>query len=149
MPRKLPAHSSLLFFYLKNLLPKNWKILPLMNVTEKELIKYLSISKIFLSFSNFEGLGLPPIEAALSGNKVIGYVGGGGSEYWKKPIFIKVENGEIEDFAKKILRSIKSDKSSWIKDTKKNRLILSQHYSKKSEKDSLVLLSNKILKFFN
>ena len=73
----------------------------MINVSEKKIIKSLSISKIFLSFSNFEGLGIPPIEAALSGNKVIGYVGGGGLEYWKKPIFIKVENGEIEEFAKK------------------------------------------------
>jgi hypothetical protein len=149
MPRKLPEHSNLLLFYLKNLLPKNWKILPLINVSEKQIIKSLSISKIFLSFSNFEGLGIPPIEAALSGNKVIGYVGGGGSEYWKKPIFIKVENGEIEDFAKKIIKSINSYKNSWIKDSKKNRLQLSNFYSKKSERESLVLLSNKILKFFN
>ena len=122
MPRKLPEHSSLLLFYLKNLLPKKWKILPLINITEKKLTQTLSTSKIFLSFSNFEGMGLPPIEAALSGNKVIGYIGGGGSEYWKKPIFTKVENGEIEDFAKKIISSIKSYKTSWIKDTKKNRL---------------------------
>ena len=149
MPRKLPEHSSLLLFYLKNLLPKNWKIRALVNITEKELIKSLSISKIFLSFSNFEGLGIPPIEAALSGNKVIGYVGGGGSEYWKKPIFIKVENGEIEDFAKKIIKNIKNYKDSWIKDTKKNRLQLSNYYSKKSEKESLILLSNKVLKFFD
>ncbi len=148
MPRKLPEHSSLLLFYLKNLLPKNWKILPLINVSEKKIIKSLSISKIFLSFSNFEGLGIPPIEAALSGNKVIGYVGGGGSEYWKKPIFIKVENGEIEDFAKKIIKNIKIYKNSWIKNSKKNRLQLSNYYSKKSEKKSLILLSNKISKFF-
>ena len=148
MPRKLPAHSSLLIFYLKNLLPKNWKILSLNNIPEKKLIKALSISKIFLSFSNFEGLGMPPIEAALSGNKVIGYVGGGGIEYWKKPIFTKVENGEIEDFAKKIISNIKSYKTSWINDTKKNRLLLSEYYSKKSEKKSLIHLSNKILSFF-
>ena len=148
MPRKLPEHSNLLLFYLKNLLPKSWKILPLINVTEKKLIESLSKSKIFLSFSNFEGMGLPPIEAALSGNKVIGYVGGGGSEYWTKPIFIKVENGEIEDFAKKIISNIKSYKSSWVKDTKKSRLLLSKYYSKKSEKESLIFLSNKILKFF-
>ena len=148
MPRKLPSHSNLLLFYLKNLLPKKWKVLPLINVSEKKLIHTLSISKIFLSFSDFEGVGLPPIEAALSGNKVIGYVWGGGSEYWKKPIFTKVENGEIEDFAKKILSNIKSYKTSWIKKTKKNRLLLSKYYSKKSEKDSLTLLSNKILDFF-
>jgi hypothetical protein len=149
MPRKLPEHSNLLLFYLKNLLPKNWKILPLINVSEKKIIESLSISKIFLSFSDFEGLGIPPLEAALSGNKVIGYVGGGGSEYWKKPIFIKVENGEIEDFAKKIIKNINSYKNSWIEDSKKNRLQLSNFYSKKSEKESLILLSNKILKFFN
>jgi hypothetical protein len=149
MPRKLPAHSDLLLFYLKNLLPKDWKILPLINITEKNLIHNLSISKIFLSFSNFEGLGIPPIEAALSGNKVIGYIGGGGSEYWKKPIFTKVENGEIEDFAKKIVSNIKSYKTNWIKITKKDRLLLARNYSKKLEKESLILLSNKILKFFN
>jgi len=148
MPRKLPEHSNLLLFYLKDLLPKNWKILPLINVSEKKIIKSLSISKIFLSFSNFEGLGIPPIEAALSGNKVIGYVGGGGSEYWKKPIFIKVENGEIEDFAKKIIKNIKFYKKSWIIKSKKDRLELSNYYSKKSEKKSLILLSNKISKFF-
>jgi hypothetical protein len=149
MPRKLPAHSSLLIFYLKNLLPKNWKILPIDNVSENNLVKALSMSKIFLSFSNFEGMGIPPIEAALSGNKVIGYVGGGGSEYWKKPIFIKVENGEIEDFAKKIIKSIKSYKNNWIKNTRENRLQLSNYYSKKSEKESMILLSKKILKFYN
>ncbi len=149
MPRKLPEHSNLLLFFLKNLLPKNWKILPLINVSEKELIHTLSISKIFLSFSNFEGMGIPPIEAALSGNKVIGYVGGGGSEYWRKPIFIKVESGEIEDFAKKIIHNIKTYKNSWIKKTKKKRLQLSNYYSKKSEKESLILLSNKIFKFFD
>ena len=149
MPRKLPEHSSLLLFFLKNILPKNWKILPLINVSEKKLISTLSISKIFLSFSNFEVMGIPPIEAALSGNKIIGYVGGGCSEYWKKPIFIKVENGEIEDFAKKIIKNIKFYKDNWIKDTKKNRLQLSNYYSKKSEKESLILLSNKVLKFFD
>ena len=64
MPRKLPDHSNLLFFYLKELLPKNWKVIPLINLSEKKLIETLSISKIFLSFSNFEGMGIPPIEAA-------------------------------------------------------------------------------------
>ena len=49
----------------------------------------------------------------------------------------------------KIITNIKSYKASWIKDTKKNRLLLSNYYSKKSEKKSLTLLSNKILKFFN
>ena len=82
MPRKLSDHANLLIFYLKNLLPKTWKIVPLIDISEKKLINYLSKSKIFLSFSNLEGIGIPPIEAALAGNKVIGYTGGGGVEYW-------------------------------------------------------------------
>ena len=30
-----------------------------------------------------EGLGLTPLEAAKEGNKVIGYTGEGGKDYWK------------------------------------------------------------------
>ena len=148
MPRKLQDHSNLLIFYLKDILPKKWKILPLINLTEKKLFETLSKSKIFLSFSHLEGTGIPPIEAALSGNKVIGYTGGGGSTYWKKPIFTKVENGEIADFGKKIINNIKNYNSNWIKNTKTQRKKLSSLYSKELEIKSLKDLSNKILKFF-
>jgi len=148
MPRKLPDHSNLLNFYLKNLLPNNWKMIPLSNITENKLIELLAKSKIFLSFSNLEGIGIPPIEAALSGNKVIGYTGGGGSEYWKKPIFTKVENGEIRDFGMKVLQNIKKYDHNWIKNTKIQRKKLSSQYSKKLEIKSMVNFSNKVLKFF-
>ncbi len=149
MPRKLPDHSQLLLFYLKNLLPKNWKIIPLENVSGSHLIKSLSRSKFFLSFSNLEGLGIPPIEAALSGNKVIGYTGGGGVEYWKEPIFKKIENGDISNFGKKLLYEIKNYKKNWIIKTKKNRLKLERQYSAEKEKKTLNLLINKINKFYN
>ena len=149
MPRKLPDHSQLLIFYLKNLLPRNWKIIPLENVSESNLIKVLSKSKFFLSFSNLEGLGIPPIEAALSGNKVIGYTGGGGIEYWKEPIFKKIENGDINKFGKKLLYEISSYKKNWIVKTKKNRLKLQKQYSAEKEKETLNLLINKINKFYN
>ncbi len=149
MPRKLPNHSTLLFFYLKNLLPKNWKILPLINVSEAYLIKNLAKSKIFLSFSNLEGIGIPPIEAALSGNKVIGYIGGGGIEYWRGSIFKKVENGEIADFGQKVLREINNYESSWIKKTKNERMKLAKQYSNELEKKSLINLTKKIKKILN
>ena len=44
MPRKLADHSRLLLFYLKNLLPKNWRVIPLENVSENYLLKSLSCS---------------------------------------------------------------------------------------------------------
>ena len=148
MPRKLSDHSHLLNFYLKNLLPNNWKLVPLRNITQERLIDTLAKSKIFLSFSNLEGIGIPPIEAALSGNKIIGYIGGGGIEYWKEPIFTKVENGEIRDFGQKVLSYISKADKNWLKKTSKQRLKLADQYSKKRELDSLKNLIKKISKLF-
>ncbi len=148
MPRKLPDHANLLIFYLKNLLPKSWKIVPLINISEKKLIKYLSKSKIFLSFSNLEGIGIPPIEAALAGNKVIGYTGGGGIEYWKLPLFKKIEPGEIDDFGQILLKEIKNYKPNWIKKSKKYRKQLSKQYSEKNQTNSLINLVKIIKKFY-
>ena len=51
MPRKLVDHSNLLIFYIQDMLQKNWKIIPLQNISEKKLFETLSKSKIFLSFS--------------------------------------------------------------------------------------------------
>ena len=144
MPRKLVNHSSLLLFYLKNLLPKNWKILALSNLSEKKLINLLGKSKIFLSFSNLEGIGIPPIEAALSGNKVIGYTGTGGMEYWKGKIFKKIENGEIADFGQKILKEIKNYKHTWVKKNYREREKLKKQYSEEYEKKSLNILIKKV-----
>ena len=55
-------------------------------MTEKEIAFNLIKSKIFLSFSELEGFGRPPLEAAIAGNKVIGYHGEGWKEYMKKPV---------------------------------------------------------------
>jgi len=149
MPRKLPDHSNLLTFYLKNLLPKNWKIIPLINISQKKLEAYLAKSKFFLSFSNLDGVGIPPIEAALAGNKVIGYTGGGGIEYWKSPLFTKIEPGDIDDFGQTLLREIKNYKTDWIKISEKNRIRLSEQYSENNQTKSLVNLINIIRKFYN
>tara|TARA_B100000902_G_scaffold253236_1_gene239755 strand:+ start:15489 stop:16517 length:1029 start_codon:yes stop_codon:yes gene_type:complete len=120
MSRKLPVHSNLVLNYLKPQLPKNWKIINLNRLSEEQTYKILKQSKIFLSFSSFEGLGLPPAEAALAGNFVIGYTGEGGNEYWKKPIFTKINSGEITTFVEKILKK--------INEFKKNKHLPSKSY---------------------
>tara|TARA_B100000795_G_scaffold253436_1_gene223612 strand:- start:516 stop:965 length:450 start_codon:yes stop_codon:yes gene_type:complete len=149
MPRKLPAHFHLLKFYLKNKLPGNWKIDVIENVSDREVKIRINRSKIFLSFSHFEGLGLPPLEAALAKNKIIGYIGGGGKEYWRKPIFHEIKYGEIKIFGDTILNEIKNYNAKWIEQTSKQREYLIKKYSKESEVKSLNYLSNKIIKFFN
>ena len=70
-------------------------------------------SKIFLSFSSLEGVGLPPIEAALAFNHVVGYTGEGGNEFWKGPLFNKINSGDINNF---VLRTISLTKKNSLND---------------------------------
>jgi len=106
MPRKLNNHSNLVIKFTKNILPKSWQIKSISTLNQKNTFTMLSQSKIFLSFSNLEGLGLPPIEAALTKNIVIGYTGEGGKEYWKKPIFNQIYSGDIINFSRTLLKEI-------------------------------------------
>ena len=68
-----------------------------------------------------EGLGLPPLEAVSLGNKAIGYTGQGGNEYLKKPLFEKIENGNIVKFCKTILKNITLINDQWLKKTLNER----------------------------
>jgi len=106
MSRKLPKHSYLVINYLKNYLPKKWSVKDLNNLSEKTTYEYLRKSKIFLAFSNLEGLPLPPVEAALAKNYVVGYTGEGGNEYWIEPIFTRIYSGDINKFVKRIVEKI-------------------------------------------
>tara|TARA_B100000029_G_scaffold65993_1_gene58906 strand:+ start:960 stop:2018 length:1059 start_codon:yes stop_codon:yes gene_type:complete len=142
MPRKLPVHSNNLLFFLRNRLPKNWKFKSLHNLNEKDVYKYLLKSKIFLSFSNMEGLGIPPIEAAIAGNKVIGYTGRGGTEYWKKPIFTEIPHGNISKFINEILKNIKE--KNLLKKLSVSRKKITNNFSPSQEKKQIIKMINKI-----
>jgi hypothetical protein len=142
MPRKLPKHSELIILFLQKLLPSGWKIKPIHNLSEFKVFKILAQSKIFLSFSELEGLGLPPIEAALAGNKVIGYTGEAGKEYWKKPIFTEIDNGNIKKFCKEILDNLKT--KDFVKNTRDQRKKLAIKYSFSNEKLSIKKFLKKI-----
>lgn len=80
MPRKLADHSSKVLFFLRNHLPEHWRIQAINGLNESGVANLLQRSKIFMSFSHFEGCPLPPLEAALCGNQVIGYMGQGAKE---------------------------------------------------------------------
>jgi hypothetical protein len=142
MPRKLPQHSDLVMFFLKKKLPKFWKIKKIHNMNEKKVFYYLSKSKIFLSFTHFEGLGMPPIEAALAGDKVIGYTGEGGKEIWHKPIFTEIPNGDILKFVDEILKSLNNNKISLDFKLQRNKII--NNFSIIKEKKKLIQMIKKI-----
>ena len=106
MPRKLSDHSSKVLFFLRNHLPEHWRVVPIDGLSEDEVAQLLQRSKIFMSFSHFEGCPLPPIEAALCGNQVVGYTGQGAKEYWSPDIFEQVESGDVVGFAQAVLKKI-------------------------------------------
>lgn len=106
MPRKLGKHSTLVLNYIAGKLPKPWRVVPIQNMKQQAVAELLSRSKIFLSFSELEGLGLPPLEAALAGNMVIGYTGQAGKEYWLENQFKEIECGNIRTFAQCILDQV-------------------------------------------
>ena len=142
MSRKLPQHSKLVTNYLKSHLPINWKLKNIHQLSEKETYSILKKSKIFLAFSSFEGLALPPIEAALAGNYVIGYSGEGGKEYWNSSIFTEVNSGNINHFVKSINEKIIFLKNN-KKFPKKNLINLENQFSSETETKNII----KFLKF--
>jgi glycosyltransferase involved in cell wall biosynthesis len=111
MPRKLPRHSEALLLYLRNVLPPDWKLSAIDNLNERGVADMLGRSSIFLSFSELEGYGLPPVEAALAGNIVVGYTGQGGKEYFNQPIFREIENGDLVRFAADVALAIQDIKN--------------------------------------
>jgi hypothetical protein len=144
MPRKLSKHSELIISFLNNSLPNNWRIKAIDNSSEKEVYRILEKSKFFLAFSNLEGLPLPPIEAALSGNKVIGYTGEGGKEYWKEPIFTEIKTAELKNFCKKILLNLNLNFNVFLKKTTKQRKKISVQFSVENEKKHINRFLKKI-----
>ena len=149
MPRKNRNHANKLLFILKQHLPKNWEIKILDNLTEPEVIKFFKKSKIFLSFSELEGFGLPPVEAALSGNSVIGYTGESGKEYWDPPIFEEVFSGDLRTFTNKVINKVKDlNKNNRVFEKFKPYISkLADKYSLEKEQRGLLSLIDKIKNF--
>lgn len=77
-----------------------WDVQLLHEMSQVELAAAMAESKIFVFFcaSRGEGFGLPPIEAAISGCKVIGYSGLGGRPYYEYPNFTEIEYNDVNGF---------------------------------------------------
>jgi glycosyltransferase involved in cell wall biosynthesis len=143
MPRKLKKHADLVLFFLAAHLPKNWRIEPIDKMRSDEVAKKLGESKIFMSFSELEGLGLPPIEAALAGNLVIGYTGQGGKEFWHAPLFEEIANGDIRGFSEAVLKAVQRMDNNEIDSQRcsEARSHLAQQYHANHERQDLIDLT--------
>lgn len=139
MPRKMAQHSARAVSALQPLLGQGWSIVALDGMSEREVAQHLSQSIIFMAFSEFEGLPVPPVEAAMCGNIVIGYHGQGGKEYWHAPNFIEVEQGDIQGFIFEILDCIQEIESGQLDIYKINTGIQKLHHYFSSETETGML----------
>ena len=88
---------------------------------------------------------MPPLEAAIAGNKVIGYTGEGGKEYWRKPIFEEIHSGDLKRFSEKILDSVNNLPVNWHKKTLPHRKKLINKYEPQVFRD----YKNRISRFID
>lgn len=149
MPRKLKNHSRLVTFFLNKKIPSHWRIESIDGVDEDGVAVILGKSKIFLSFSEFEGCPLPPVEAALSGCYVIGYTGEGAKEYWDKEIFTEIHSGDIKAFVKAVLNKIDEMDSSPVIANSNAINKLANRYSAQVELSDMQFVSDKIIEILN
>jgi glycosyltransferase involved in cell wall biosynthesis len=152
MPRKMSDHSSRVINILNSLLPANsWSIEQIHNMNEQQVADALARSMIFLAFSEFEGLPVPPVEAAICGNYVIGYHGQGGTEYWNSPNFQNVEQGNIQQFLSLIMNQVKLIDQGDVDHEELNSGILSlkNYFSKENEREFMQNLMIKSNELFN
>ena len=135
MPRKMMQHSVRVVSALQSLLPEGWSIQVIDKMTESQVADALSKSIIFLAFSEFEGLPVPPVEAALCGNIVIGYHGQGGKEYWRHPNFINVDQGDIRGFVEAALLTVEKVDAGRLPldDINSGMSVLAEHFSDAKE----------------
>lgn len=61
---------------------KGWSVVAIDGLSASEVANLLRESAIFLSFSQREGFGLPPLEAMACGCLVVGFHGHGGAEFF-------------------------------------------------------------------
>jgi len=83
MPRKRRIESEFIKGLFISIYPKLASVewIAIDGVSRELTAKIMGSSRVFLSLSWLEGLGLPPIEAMASGCIPVGFQGGGGTEY--------------------------------------------------------------------
>jgi hypothetical protein len=100
MPRKYEVGAQQLINLLNiRKVLDGFRVRKIENSSLEETAQIMRDSLIFLSFSSYEGFGLPPIEALSCGCIVIGFYGNGGKEYLRSEFSYPIEYGDLLNFA--------------------------------------------------
>jgi glycosyltransferase involved in cell wall biosynthesis len=138
LPRKNPHHIN----RLKQLIPgSSAHIVEADGLSQSELVVEYQKSDIFAPTGYPEGYPLPPLEAMACGCAVVGFTGGGGSDYMiNNKTAITSPDGDVESLAKN-LKSVLEDK------TTKERI--RSGGLRKANEHSLDTMESNVVKYFN
>jgi glycosyltransferase involved in cell wall biosynthesis len=117
MPRRGNNFFGALLNYLnhKNVKTDDFEFIKIDGLPQEDVFSILLSSHVFLSFSEFEGFGLPLAEAIACGNIIVGSSAGGGREFLDKQSFFEVNNFDYSRIYK-TLRFISNYKALREKD---------------------------------
>lgn len=114
MPRKRAAEASWVreLFLMRYPQFEDVPWVEIKNRSRKEVAALMAESLIFVSLSHMEGLGLPPLEAMASGCLVVGFTGGGGSEYATSENGRWVSDGDLDSLVDAIALDLALDQQA-------------------------------------
>lgn len=104
MPDKRPREAPVVRALFRKMYPALADVpwLPIAGMSRRACAEAMAESAVFASFSNLEGLGLPPLEAMSSGCLVCGFDGHGGSDYARPDNGLWVQEGDHEGYARAV-----------------------------------------------
>lgn len=125
-----------------------WEIVEIDGCSECETAEILRSCRIFLSFSEREGLGLPPLEAIACGCLVVGFTGYAGREFFQSPFAISIEDGDVGAFAAAIEQVVAwtdAEPEAALRAAREGSRYALQKYSLQIERNDLLSLFRPLL----
>jgi hypothetical protein len=119
----------------------SWEIVAIDGYSDVEVADLLRSSRIFLSFSEREGFGLPPCEALACGCLVVGFHGFAGREFFRQPFAESVEDGDVVAFARAVehvAQRVDEDPAGMSAVSQAGARFILDRYSRETEQQDLV-----------
>jgi hypothetical protein len=149
MPRRRGAEAAqvLRLLELRGVLDE-WEVVPIDGCSEAEAADLLRTCRIFLSFSEREGFGLPPCEALACGCLVVGFDGFAGREFFRLPFATTVQDGDVVGFARaaeELTRRFDEDPVAMTAAGEAGAFFVSSHYNPEAERRDVVAVFSSLM----